>query len=154
MIVAKDRVDAVIKHPYERLADFPGSDLVGRPYSAPFPGAIDADGFDSAWTVLAADFVTAEDGTGVVHTAVMYGEDDFRLGSAAGLPMQHTVGEDGRFLDGVPGALAGMHVKEKDTERAWTSWSGTAHLVGSTARSSGCHCIPCASSAGPAGCSP
>jgi len=122
LIVAKDRVDAVLKHPYELIAEFPGSELVGRRYEAPFPGAIEPDGSDAAWTVLAADFVTAEDGTGVVHTAVMYGEDDFRLGSAVGLPMQHTVGEDGRFLEGVPGGLANMHVKDKDTERAIRGW--------------------------------
>ncbi len=122
LILAKDRVEAVIKHSYEIIDEMPGSELVGRRYEAPFPAAIDAEGFDAAWTVLAADFVTAEDGTGVVHTAVMYGEDDFRLGTAVGLPMQHTVGEDGRFLESVPGGLAGMHVKDKETERAIREW--------------------------------
>jgi isoleucyl-tRNA synthetase len=67
---------------------------------------------------VAADFVTTEDGTGVVHTAVMYGEDDFQLGMKEGLPARHTVGLDGNFLPHVPGGVAGAYVKAPETERA------------------------------------
>ncbi len=122
LILASERVSAVIRHPYEILAEMSGSELAGRRYAPLFPGAIDATGFDAAWTVLEADFVTVDDGTGVVHTAVMYGEDDFRLGKQVGLPMQHIVGEDGRFLEEVPGGLARMYVKDKGTERAIRDW--------------------------------
>jgi len=63
--------------------------------------------------IYAADFVTTTDGTGVVHTAVMYGEDDYRLGLEVGLPQHHTVDEQGKFTKEVPG-LAGLKAKSKD----------------------------------------
>ncbi|MXX78688.1 MAG: class I tRNA ligase family protein, partial [Gemmatimonadales bacterium] len=123
LILARDRVAEVLRHPYEIVGEVRGGELAGRRYRPLFPNAVDGAGSDTAWTVLEADFVTVDDGTGVVHTAVMYGEDDFRLGEAAGLPMQHTVGGDGRFLDTVPGGLAGMHVKDGETERALRDWA-------------------------------
>ena len=51
--------------------------------------------------VRTAEFVTTEDGTGIVHIAPAYGEDDLRLGQAHGLPVVHGVGEDGYFLEAV-----------------------------------------------------
>ncbi len=105
-----------------RAEIFPRGQLVGARYAPLFPGAIEGGASDVAWTVLAADFVTTEEGTGVVHTAVMYGEDDYRLGVAVGLPQQHTVDEEGCFVAGVPGGLAGAHVKERETERAIREW--------------------------------
>ena len=123
LILARDRVAEVLRHPYEIVGEMRGAELVGRRYAPLFPGAVDQAGSETAWTVLEADFVTVDEGTGVVHTAVMYGEDDFRLGQVAGLPMQHTVGEDGCFLDRVPGGLAGMHVKDPGTERALREWA-------------------------------
>ena len=122
LIVAKERIEDVVRHPYEILNEMPGSELVGKRYKAPFAGAIDGSGCDAAWTVMQADFVTVDEGTGIVHTAVMYGEEDFRLGSDLGLPMVHTVKGDGTFADAVPGDLAGMHVKDKKTERAIRNW--------------------------------
>ncbi|KKW47578.1 MAG: Isoleucine-tRNA ligase [Parcubacteria group bacterium GW2011_GWA1_59_11] len=68
-----------------------------------------------AYRIYDADFVTVTDGTGVVHTAVMYGEDDYKLGIALDLPQFHTVDEEGRFVKAVPG-LAGLPVKDKATE--------------------------------------
>jgi isoleucyl-tRNA synthetase len=122
LILARSRVQAVMNHSYEVIGDLKGADLVGAAYAPLFPGAIDRGDSAVAWTVLPADFVTTEDGTGVVHTAVMYGEDDYRLGVAVGLPQQHTVDEEGRFVPGVPGGLAGMNVKDKATERAIREW--------------------------------
>jgi isoleucyl-tRNA synthetase len=118
LIVASALAPDVLRHPYDIVEVIPGTDLVGRRYQPLFPGAVDAEGSDTAWTVLAADFVTTEDGTGVVHTAVMYGEDDFTLGAREGLPMQHTVDPDGRFVDRVPAGLAGRFVKDEETDRA------------------------------------
>ena len=122
LILARARVDAVMKHRYEVLDEITGADLVGQAYEPLFPGAIDRGDSEAAWTVLAADFVTTEDGTGVVHTAVMYGEDDYRLGVETGLPQQHTVDEGGHFVDGVPGGLAGGHVKDPNVERGILAW--------------------------------
>ncbi|MCK4818019.1 class I tRNA ligase family protein [bacterium] len=61
--------------------------------------------------MTSADFVTTDEGTGVVHTAVMYGEDDYRLGVSIGLPAIHTVDEKGRFNDRVS-VWNGRYVKE------------------------------------------
>ncbi|MBT7754956.1 MAG: class I tRNA ligase family protein, partial [Candidatus Magasanikbacteria bacterium] len=52
-----------------------------------------------AYYIAAADFVTTEEGTGIVHTAVMYGEDDYRLGKELGLPEVPMLNEAGHFLD-------------------------------------------------------
>ncbi|MCL4399835.1 class I tRNA ligase family protein, partial [Patescibacteria group bacterium] len=70
---------------------------------------------DKSYKIYQADFVTTGDGTGVVHTAVMYGEDDYVLGKKVGLPGKHTVDEEGKFVEGVPG-LQGLYVKSKETE--------------------------------------
>ena len=62
------------------------SDLVGKAYHPLFPDAINRGDSKTAWTIVEADFVTTTDGTGVVHTAVMYGEDDYSLGMEVGFP--------------------------------------------------------------------
>ena len=70
---------------------------------------------EKSYRIYLADFVTDTDGTGVVHTAVMYGEDDYALGKKIGLPERHTVDENGKFTKEVHG-LAGEYVKSKETE--------------------------------------
>ncbi|HUR25703.1 MAG TPA: isoleucine--tRNA ligase [Candidatus Thermoplasmatota archaeon] len=112
-----------------------GKDLVGNRYHPLFPGAVDAKAAGpngvpkKAFQVVAADFVTTEDGTGVVHTAVMYGEDDFQLGMKEGLPARHTVGLDGTFAQQVPGGLAGRYVKAPETEALILAWLRQADLL-------------------------
>ena len=76
LILAKDLMKEVLRHHIEIIEEFPGSDLVGRSYQPLFDGAVNRGSSETAWTVLSADWVTTTDGTGVVHTAVMYGEDD------------------------------------------------------------------------------
>jgi isoleucyl-tRNA synthetase len=63
--------------------------------------------------VRPAEFVTTEDGTGIVHVAPAYGEDDLKLGLQAGLPVLHAVGEDGYFLAAVT-PVAGKFFKDAD----------------------------------------
>jgi len=93
-----------------------GKDLIGLEYEPLFD--IPALRNKNSYKIYAADFVTTEEGTGVVHTAVMYGEDDYELGSKVGLPQHHTVLESGRFTREVPGGLAGLSVKPKDKKEA------------------------------------
>ncbi|MEE3083435.1 MAG: isoleucine--tRNA ligase [Candidatus Thermoplasmatota archaeon] len=114
VILAKDLFKEVIRHHATILEEFPGSDLVGKAYEPLFPGAVERGESQTAWTILEADWVTTTDGTGVVHTAVMYGEDDYNLGMEVGLPAQHTVGMDGAFLKGTHSKLDGRYVKECD----------------------------------------
>ena len=116
LILAKDLLGDVLRHHMEIIEEFPGSVLVGKSYSPIFPGAIERGDSDTAWTVVGADFVTTTDGTGVVHTAVMYGEDDYNLGMEMGFPAQHTVGMDGKFISGTHDILDGRYVKECDSD--------------------------------------
>ncbi|MDB5237124.1 MAG: isoleucyl-tRNA synthetase, isoleucyl-tRNA synthetase [Parcubacteria group bacterium] len=95
------------------------SELIGKAYKPlyPFAEALASDTekakFGNAFKVYAADFVTTEDGTGIVHTAVMYGQEDFDLGTKVGLPKVHLVAPDGTFVKGT-GFLEGRFVKEAD----------------------------------------
>ena len=91
-----------------------GSDLVGAQYEPLFD--IPELKTDTSYRVYPADFVSADEGTGVVHTAVMYGEDDYRLGAKVGLPKFHTVDEGGRFIESFGDKLRGQYVKNKETE--------------------------------------
>ena len=122
LIVARPLLERTLLGEYEVIETISGHDLIGRRYHPLFPGAVDAAGSETAYTILPADFVTIEEGTGVVHTAVMYGEDDFRLGSETDLPKQHTVDGEGRFKESVPGGLAGGHVKDAEVERGILEW--------------------------------
>ena len=71
----------------------PGSALLGLRYEPPFPYISDYG--ERGHTVLAGDFVSVEDGTGVVHTGAAFGEDDFRLAQDNGLTIQNPVRPDG-----------------------------------------------------------
>ena len=62
---------------------------------------------------MAADFVSTEDGTGIVHTAPAYGVDDLAFGQANGLPVVHGVGLDGHFVDEVE-PVKGLFFKDAD----------------------------------------
>jgi isoleucyl-tRNA synthetase len=89
----------------------PGSALLGLRYEPPFPYISDYG--ERGHTVLAGDFVSIEDGTGVVHTGAAFGEDDFRLATENGLTIHNPVLPDGSF-DERTGPFAGMHVREAD----------------------------------------
>lgn len=114
MILARDLYKEVIRHHCSIISEMKGSDLIGLEYEPLFPDAVERGDSETAWTILSADWVTTTDGTGVVHTAVMYGEDDYNLGMEVGLPAQHTVGMDGAFLEGTHPELDGKYVKDCD----------------------------------------
>ncbi|MEK7547103.1 MAG: class I tRNA ligase family protein [Patescibacteria group bacterium] len=90
-----------------------GKNLIGLQYEPLFD--IPKLQNEKSHKIYGADFVTTEDGTGVVHTAVMYGEDDYELGKKEKLPQHHTVDEEGKFTKEVKG-FDGMAVKSKETE--------------------------------------
>lgn len=101
---------------------FLGKALVGKKYVPLFDFLdLGKESGKQAYYIAAADFVTTEDGTGVVHTAVMYGEDDFRLGQQLDLPKRHTVNEDGTFNELVK-PWQGKAVKNPKTEQAIVDW--------------------------------
>jgi isoleucyl-tRNA synthetase len=113
-IVAADLAQKVLGAPLAIEREFTGAQLVGASYEPLF--AVKALKKPKSYKVYDADFVSTTDGTGVVHTAVMYGEDDYRLGATLGLVKQHTVDEQGKFF-GVSAELNGKYVKSNATEQ-------------------------------------
>ncbi|OGN28214.1 MAG: hypothetical protein A3A33_02565 [Candidatus Yanofskybacteria bacterium RIFCSPLOWO2_01_FULL_49_25] len=107
-IIAKERAEAVLSAGYEAVLEVTGKDLIWLAYEPLFD--IKPLQTEKSHRVYPADFVTTTDGTGIVHTAVMYGEDDYELGKKLGLPMHHTVAENGTFTKDVPG-FEGQYVK-------------------------------------------
>ncbi|MEM9172611.1 MAG: isoleucine--tRNA ligase, partial [Pseudomonadota bacterium] len=89
-----------------------GAALVGMRYQRLFD-YLPVEDDSPAFQVFHAEFVTTEDGTGIVHTAPAYGVDDLALGEAQGLPMVHGVGLDGHFVEAVE-PVAGMFFKDAD----------------------------------------
>jgi isoleucyl-tRNA synthetase len=116
LVLAKDRL-SIISEPHEIVANHKGSEMVGMSYEPIYPFISESykgKGLDLAYKVYVADFVNTSDGTGIVHTAVMYGQDDFVLGTEVGLPKYHIVDETGHFKPEA-GFLAGKFVKEEET---------------------------------------
>ena len=115
MVVAEALVGRVLGEEAEVLDRFPGADLEGASYEPPFDFITAADWGERGHTVLAADFVTDQDGSGLVHTAVAFGEDDYRLGQQAGLNVVNPVRLDGTYDERI-GPYEGRFVKDCDAD--------------------------------------
>ena len=83
---------------YDVLRTFPGSGLVGKKYQPLDTGSTWPEN-DKIHTIYAADFVSHESGTGIVHIAPAYGEDDFELGKANGIAPFHVIDDNGYYTD-------------------------------------------------------
>ncbi|MBT9177437.1 MAG: Isoleucine--tRNA ligase [Firmicutes bacterium] len=97
---------------YETLRTFPGSELVGTKYTPPYPLASLVG--QQAHYVVTGDFVTTTDGTGLVHAAPAFGEDDSRLAAKYGFPTANPVDATGCFTSEVS-EWQGLFVKDADT---------------------------------------
>lgn len=113
LIVAEALVEKVLGEGAVVEQRMKGSDLAGTAYEPPFSYITDYG--PRGHSVLEADFVTTEDGTGVVHTAIAFGEDDFRLGERYGITVQNPVKPDGTFDERVT-EFAGRFVKDADPD--------------------------------------
>lgn len=105
---------------YEIADELMGREMVGMRYEPLFPFLKEVflqtdQAGKKAWELFSAKFVSTEEGTGIVHTAVMYGADDFDLGTEKDLLKYHLVGLDGCFTKDA-GPFAGKFVKEADKE--------------------------------------
>ncbi|QFS91764.1 Isoleucine--tRNA ligase [Mycobacterium sp. THAF192] len=130
-VLAEARVAAYARELGEEptvLATFSGAELIGVHYVPPFPYFMDSA---NAFQVLAADFVSTEDGTGLVHLAPAYGEDDMATAQAAGIAAVTPVDAKGRFDAGVPD-YAGQHVFDANPQiiRDLKAGSGPAQANG------------------------
>lgn len=124
-ILAKERLVQLGEVHHEVVEEIKGSSLLGRRYEPPFSYFKDREleGKENAWTIYHADYVEiGTEGTGAVHLAPAYGEEDMALAKQHGVPIVHHVNADGHFMDFVTD-LADQLVKPKDDDEA-----GVTHL--------------------------
>lgn len=113
LVVAAALREQVLGEDSEVLAELTDAELVGTPYRRPFSWVEFPETDAPVHTVLAADFVTTDDGTGVVHEAPAFGADDFALCRANGLPIVNPVRTNGEFEESVP-LVGGVFFKTAD----------------------------------------
>ncbi|MES1924417.1 isoleucine--tRNA ligase [Salinisphaera sp. T31B1] len=112
-IVAKDCVAATLGENAEILEIFGADALIGKRYTPPYDCFADHPEADHAWRVIAADFITTDDGTGIAHEAPAFGADDFRVTSEYGMPVFNPIERDGRFRADFP-LVGGLWFKDAD----------------------------------------
>ncbi|MBQ6770160.1 MAG: isoleucine--tRNA ligase [Bacteroidales bacterium] len=93
IIMAKALVETMFKEAPEIVAEFKGKDLVGIEYEQLIPWVNPGEG---AFRIIPGDYVTTEDGTGIVHIAPTFGADDKRVALAAGIPPLQMIDKDGK----------------------------------------------------------
>ncbi len=124
LILAEPLAERVLGEGAEIVARFPGTDLIGRRYDGPLfeltDGGPQSDGPTKPFQVIAGDFVTTEDGTGLVHIAPAFGEDDYRVAAENGIfdptrrqTLYNPVKPDGHFDERVAG-FADRFVKDPE----------------------------------------
>ncbi len=109
--------------PYRVVQEVKGKDLVGIRYEQLLPWALPYENADNAFQVIPGDFVTTEDGTGIVHTAPTFGADDARVAKDAGVPPMLVLDDhgnavplvdlQGRFVATLPEGYGGKYVKNE-----------------------------------------
>ncbi len=107
-ILAKSRVEVLDN--YKIVEEITTSDLLGKKYKPLFTFT---NPEKPCWCVISGDFVTTEDGTGIVHIAPAFGEDDLNVGKENDLPLVCDVSSEGKFTSSVK-PYAGMFVKDAD----------------------------------------
>ena len=109
--------------PYEIVKEIKGSELVGMHYEQLMPYQQPEDG--RAFELIAANFVTTEDGTGIVHLAPSFGSDDYLAAKQNGIGSLTLVDKQGKFIDGV-GEFSGLYVKNyKDEDESVDGYQTT-----------------------------
>jgi len=116
IIVATKRLETLpASKSYRVVSSFSGGDLVGKQYDSLFP-YFDSKRDQGAFQIVSDDYVSIESGTGIVHQAPAFGEDDFRILNAAGISaMVCPIDMEGRFTEEVPD-FSGLHVKDADKQ--------------------------------------
>ena len=112
-VLAKDLVDTVLKDKeYEVLNVYKGSELLGKEYEQLMPFA-KVDG--KAFVIIHGDYVSLSDGTGIVHIAPAYGEDDSLVSKQNGIAFVNLVDKEGKFVDDVE-PWKGRFVRDCDVD--------------------------------------
>jgi isoleucyl-tRNA synthetase len=101
--------------PWKILTEFKGKDIEGTSYEQLFPFEANKTNNPNAFKILVGDFVTTEDGTGIVHTAPAFGADDFRVGKKYDIGILIMVDRQGKFINGL-GEFSNRYVKNYKDE--------------------------------------
>lgn len=120
VVLAKERLEQLGTEEYDILETFTGAELVGKSYQPPFPyhGQREFENKENAWKIYHAPYVElGDEGTGAVHLAPAYGEEDMELAKEHNIPIVHHVDEGGHFMDFVTD-FSGQLVKPKDDDDA------------------------------------
>lgn len=112
-IVAAARAEAIFGEEHEVVGTLKGADMAGWRYQRPLDFVPMPDEPGNGWTVVLEDFVSASDGTGIVHMAPAFGADDYAAGLRHDLPMLNPIDGAGCFTEDV-GLVGGMFVKDAD----------------------------------------
>ena len=99
-ILAKSRL-SVVKADYAIVEEFKGEKIIGKSYRPVFDyyNNDKTKNIENGFKVYGASFVTVEDGTGIVHIAPAFGEDDYNLGKVEGVPLVQHVNMEGKFVE-------------------------------------------------------
>lgn len=130
LYVAKSRIEEVLKGVDYKVIydDIKGKDLIGLTYE-PICATIEEESkLKDTWTVLGGDFVSDVDGTGLVHIAPAYGEDDYKLAQVHEVDFVDVLDEYGYYLPEVAEKLRGIGVRDTD-ERGIEIWAGNKFIA-------------------------
>jgi isoleucyl-tRNA synthetase len=118
-VILADARSPMLGEGWVREIDIAAASLLGKKYKPlydflpNYAEGKEKENLVNAYKIYSANFVTTEEGTGIVHTAVMYGQDDFELGKKVGLPKVHLVAPNGRFISGT-GFLENRFVRDEE----------------------------------------
>lgn len=113
LILAKERL-SIITEPYKIRTEHKGQDIIGMKYEPLYEIPTARESGKKGWYVAEGSFVNTEEGTGIVHTAVLYGEDDYELGLKLDLPMVPLLDQAGHFNNQAPEFIHTQYFKKSE----------------------------------------
>ena len=113
VVLAEYRLEAVMGEGVEPVRRYGGRELAGVRYARPLELVPLPEHVGNGWTVVNEDFVSAEDGTGIVHMAPAFGSDDYEAGQRHDLPLLRPIDDAGHFVESTE-LVAGLFVKDAD----------------------------------------
>ena len=128
MVMAKDLAKKLVGEDARALKTYSGGDLEGLKYEPLFEMDDEIARDKNAHKIWAADFVSAEDGTGIVHIAPAYGEDDYVLGKRNKVPVRHTIDDNGYYFPEWVEKLHEIGVRDTD-ENGIEVWAGNKFIA-------------------------
>jgi isoleucyl-tRNA synthetase len=145
VVLAEARVASILGEDAVVLRRYRGEELAGRRYRRPLDLVeVDRDQVVSAWKVVSEEFVSDEEGTGIVHLAPAFGADDYQAGQRHGFPLLRPVDDRGCFREEIP-EVGGLFVKDADPVLVeLLRGGGGLFRIGETVHSYP-HCWRCAS---------